>query len=688
MQGDLQLLLTILLPIAAAPLAYALGHWRKASAVWVLTLISAVSVASFSVLLNTIQQGNRNYIAVEGICSFGIAFRTDGFRALYALIASVMWLITSIYSFDFSKDMRNLPRYAFFTLMTLGATLGVILSDDLFTLYLFFEIMSLCSYPWVAHRETAQALRAADSYIYIAIIGGLCMLMGLLLLPQSLVIAPFDTFATLTRRIDFTVLWLPALLLLIGFGAKAGAFPLHVWMPQAYPAAPAPASALLSGMLSKAGVFGIMVLSIKLMPKNLSWGELIFWLGIVTMAVGALLALLSNDLKRVLACSSMSQIGFILIGVGLTTLLAGESGPAAWGTIGHMVNHSLFKLLLFLCAGAVMINAHTTTLSDIRGFGRSKPILHIVFLSALLGISGLPFFSGFVSKSLLHESLNEYIHHLTLENGNPGAYATAETLFVIGGGLTLAYMLKVYVCVFWQLNPTRQAEYDGMKRYLSPVSKLLLLLCGLLPLLLGIMPETLMGGIGKLTQDFFGVHYRGFKDIFIAENIVGAVKSFVIGSLVYIVIVRPLLSILTSDGYHEYPDSKPRWLDLENMVYRPLLRLLTFLGLILARALEKSTDTLLATARHILLLPVKERTPLPGSNRFTYAIGSLLDFFVKVLNYTLWRKAPAQPHFVCALAAGNEEANRQIRRLTRSISFGLLMVCLGLFVTIGYLLLN
>jgi len=357
-----------------------------------------------------------------------------------------------------------------------------------------------------------------------------------------------------------------------------------------------------------------------------------------------------------------------------------------------MVNHSLFKLILFLCAGVVTMNAHVVDLDGARGFGRRKPLLHLVFLSGMLGIAGAPYFSGYVSKSLLHESLNEYLSALTLksllapETVNLSAYRAAEWMFVIGGGLTLAYMLKIYVCLFWQHHPTRQDEYDGMKRYVSPASAAVLSLIALLPPLLGALPETLLGA-GRLSAGFLGAENPHAIDVFSTENLLGACKSFVIGAGVYAVVVRPFLSRRTADGYHDYPDGKPAWLDLEDSVYRPLLRLLTALGLMLSRLLERSTDALIAGARRLLLRVGKPRTPVPGGNWFTYAVGTMMDAFVKALNYTLWRKRPVQPTFVYALAAGNEEMSRQSRRLTRSISFTLLMFCLGLFATIVYLLL-
>src|SRR5699024_5013413 len=143
-----------------------------------------------------------------------------------------------------------------------------------------------------------------------------------------------------------TALYAAGGLALAGFGAKAGMFPLHIWLPKAHPVAPAPASALLSGILTKSGVFGILLLSRYLFWAELSWSQVVLALGVVTMVLGAVLALFSIDLKRTLACSSMSQIGFILVGVAMQGFLGHENALAAWGTVLHMLNHSLIKLVL------------------------------------------------------------------------------------------------------------------------------------------------------------------------------------------------------------------------------------------------------------------------------------------------------------------------------------------------------
>ena len=600
MNGSLLLLILAVVPMLLAPLAWALGRKGGQRAIAVMIACAAVEMAALIYLTALAAGGNAARLTWDGFLGMGIRMRADGFRALYAMIASVMWLVTSLFSRDYLRHDHATGRYVFFTLMTLGATVGLFLSDSIYTAFLFFEVMSLASYPWVAHEETPEAMRAAQTYLYIAVIGGLVMLMGIFLLPARMATLPFSSLPAFVTAYGFDALWLPALLILFGFGAKAGAFPLHIWLPKAHPVAPAPASALLSGMLTKAGVFGMLVLTCYLMRGCAAFGDVIFRLGVITMFLGALLAIFSTNLKRTLACSSLSQIGFIMVGVGLQGLCAGENGLAAYGTIQHMVNHSLFKLVLFLCAGVVAMNAHALSLNEVRGFGRKKPLLHFCFLMGMLGIAGIPGLSGYASKSLLHEGLLEYIHELTALGERALPYQIAEWVFIISGGMTLCYMFKLYLCLFWQKNPTRQAEYDGMRKYLSALSGIALGLCAAIIPALGLLPGVLMSGIGELARPFFNAAAPAHLPIayFSGENLLGAAKSIAIGVILYALNWQFIMS-KEKKGSRSYPERWPRWLDLEELIYRPVLRLLIAVGYGAALVLDRLMDGVIVALRAV-----------------------------------------------------------------------------------------
>ena len=493
----------VFLPFLAAGIAYPLGRRHERT--------RDVFVPAFALLIFILtillfwQRGSGP--SLSGVLSMGLSFTVDGFRTVYAVITSFMWLLTSVFSREyFQYEREGLAHYYVFWLMTLGATEGVMLSADLMTTFVFFEILSFTSFTWVLHEQTRKAIRAGYTYLFIAVIGGLLLLMGLLLLYSATGTLAFAELPAAMARVPANAssrLFPAGILILLGFGAKAGMFPLHVWLPKAHPVAPSPGSALLSGVLTKVGIYGILMTSLEAFPRHPMLGATIYVLGLVTMFLGALLALFSVNLKRTLACSSMSQVGFILTGLGSfilqEALAAGEElanvseaaeslAQASTGTLSvlhevsgegsvlassglmlHMVNHSLLKLLLFMIAGVVVMNLHQLNLNNIRGWGRKKPLLKVAFALGGLGISGVPLFNGYISKTMLHEGivmLIERAEEIIPANGFAlGFFAASEWIFLISGGLTFAYMLKLFICIFVEKNsnPRVQARYDGVK---------------------------------------------------------------------------------------------------------------------------------------------------------------------------------------------------------------------------------
>uniref|UniRef100_UPI000554E1A8 proton-conducting transporter transmembrane domain-containing protein n=1 Tax=Clostridium sp. D5 TaxID=556261 RepID=UPI000554E1A8 len=440
--NEIQLAVPVFYPMAGALLTYLIGRKSKEGRNY---FADFVVITEFLMLLyGAVRlQGTTNIL--EGVCGMGLSFAMDGFRGIYGVVAAFMWMMTIVFSREYFGHYRNRNRYYLFQLVTLGATIGVFLSADLYTTFIFFEIMSFTSYVWVAQDERKESLRAAQTYLAVAVIGGLVLLMGLFLLYTSVGTLEIGALFEACRNFpDKRMLYIAGGCMLFGFGAKAGAFPLHIWLPKAHPVAPAPASALLSGILTKAGVYGILIISCYMFYGDEKWGSLILALGVVTMFGGAVLAVFSVDLKRTLACSSMSQIGFILVGTGMQCLLGAENGLAVHGTFLHMMNHSLIKLVLFMAAGVVFMNIHQLDLNEIRGFGRGKPFLNAAFLMGALGIGGIPLWNGYISKTLLHESIVEY-------SGAP-VFVFVEWMFLISGGLTVAYMLKLYISLFWEKN--------------------------------------------------------------------------------------------------------------------------------------------------------------------------------------------------------------------------------------------
>ena len=308
------------------------------------------------------------------------------------------------------------------------------------------------------------------------------------------------------------------------------------------------------------------------------------------MVLGAVLGVFSNDLKRTLACSSVSQIGFILTGVAMQVLLGEYNALAVRGTLLHMLNHSLFKLILFVAAGVVYINRHELTLDKIRGFGRGKPLFMFAFLMAALGITGVPLWSGYVSKTLLKKSIAEgYYLFQNLPLEFPLRFSYWALIFT--GGLTFAYMTKLFVTLFVERNEAATPE----KRYISLPSAVALAASAALVPFLGSFTDIkdTLAGFGKAF--FHGHVLRQAISYFEWDNISGTLTSLAIGAAVYLIVVRGLrMRRKTQADFGKSP------FDLEDLVYRPALNFLT-LGPVL-RAGQKVFMPGSFLSRHYLAL--------------------------------------------------------------------------------------
>ena len=713
------MLFLVFFPMIAAIVSYLIGRVSKSARDFFVMLSCGVTLAVTVKLLGGVVGGAQYTAAIPGLCGFGLSFRLDGFRVLYALVGGVMWLMTSLLSRQyFAHHYHNRNRFYLFFLMTLGATLGVFLSDDLFTTFIFFEIMSFTSYTWVAHDETPGAMRAAETYLAVAVIGGMVMLVGLFLLKYTVgTLAIGELHAAAAAAADKKMIWAASLCILCGFGAKAGMFPMHIWLPKAHPVAPAPASALLSGILTKSGIFGVIVVSANIFREDAAWGNMLLVLALITMLGGAVLAVFSTNLKRTLACSSMSQIGFILTGIAMSCLLGHDNALAARGALLYMLNHSLFKLILFMAAGVVYLNLHKLELDDVAGFGRGKWLLHFAFLMGAVGLMGVPLFSGYVSKTLIHEGIVEYVHHLEAHGHSGLVYTVAEWVYLFSGGLTGAYMIKLYICLFWQKNKDHvtQLMFTGKNRkYMTPLSAIALTLSAVLVPVLGVKPNATMDKIADFAGGFLHagtpaheVHY------FTWVNLKGSCISIGIGLVVYLLFIRPVLMKREGESY-SYKNLWPKGFDVEDRLYRPaidlllkvggfvasigderllekyvyvpIIKALVFAGTFFARVLGSVTDAVSVTVSHAWLSVHKNIRHLHVGNIFTEMIGKTADAVAEGLNHTVLQEKPLRHHIAGFLAGAWEGALNLYRAISHTMSYALVLFAFGLLATIIYLL--
>jgi formate hydrogenlyase subunit 3/multisubunit Na+/H+ antiporter MnhD subunit len=376
-----------------------------------------------------------------------LRFTLDGVGLVFALVSSGVWAVASVYATGYLHDDAHRTRYHVTSLLALSAMLGVVTAGDLITLYVFFEWLGLVAYLFVVHVGGRSAERAGLKYLIMTLLGGFAVVAGALIV-----------HALGGGDLSQALPWTPgteglraaaAVLLLAGFGVKAGALGLHLWLPDAHTAAPAPASALLSGVMLKAGAYGILRTVATLFGgaevgavAGLLAPALVWW-GVATMLLGAFMAFMQTHAKRLLAYSSVSQMGFVLAGIGTAALL-GDEGASGWtGTLAHVVNHAVAKALLFLGIGAVI---HATGEGDLRrlgGLARRLPWTFAFVLVAAAGVAGVPGLNGFVSKSVLHHALVDAVGH----HAAPGL-VWAERGFVLATFGTAALLVKLVALVF------------------------------------------------------------------------------------------------------------------------------------------------------------------------------------------------------------------------------------------------
>lgn len=667
--GNPMILAAVLLPFLAAPAVWLV---QRRSDLLGRALLLATCAAELVLAAVLGAQGGDSAFVWAGFAGLSASFVSNGFSVLFVLLAAFLWTCAALTGRALLPGDKNGARLSLFTLLTLGAVVGVFFAADFFTMFVFFEMMSFASFLWVVHDETAEAKHAANLYLAVSVICGMITLMGLFLLYGRLGTLRYDALAEAAAACDPAFLYTAGALAAVGFAAKAGLYPLHIWLPRAYPAAPAPQAALLSGILSKTGVIGVLLLTLHLFSGNQNWGNVLLVLSLITMLWGGVTALLSDEFKRTVACSSMSQIGFILFGVAVAGLEPGAS-IVLRGTVLHMVNHSVFKLILFTIAGVLTVRLGTQKLNDLRGAGRGNPVLLIAFSAAALGISGIPLFSGYVSKTLLHESVVELTAR---ETGGLSAFYTAcEWGFLIAGGLTFAYMLKLFNTLFLQKGEKRVGKLP------FAVSAALLIPAALVPVF-GVFTGLYDRLAARALPVLSAAHGEAVR-YFSLESLSGTV-SLLIGFVIYFLILRPLA--YKKDGTFK---TTLTWKHgLEHMLYRPLFlkALPAVLGAV-SFCLAHLADGAVALLKKTVYKPLAEKGEFAYDSVLWYAVGRTLDFFRTARNRLMpWRK-PNTKSYVEIAAKFGEESSMRRTMITASLSYGLLLFGLGLVIVMLYLLL-
>lgn len=481
-------------------------------------------------------------------------FRVDSLSVIFVLLAAFVWTVVSIYAPKYMEHEGKVWGFELCTTLTLFAVLGIFLSGDLLTMLLFFELMTISSYFWVIHRWNKEAIRAGYFYLFFSIVGGLLIALGIVMMGAATDVLPTIGSGAVVP-LDAKLFGWSIGIFIVGFGIKAGMVPLHLWLPYAHSVSPTPGSALLSGLLIKVGGYGLIRTGefagwgMKL-GAGVSWlGTTIIILGTCTMILGVTAALIQSNAKRLLAYHSISQMGYVILGLGVALYTGAEGGWGLSGAIYHIINHALFKVALFLGVGVIYIHTDETDLYKLGGLWRRFPVTAILMLFAVLGITGAPGLNGYASKSLLHHGVSHAV-----EAGAPWLH-WIERLFLVVGVGTAASFTKLYYLIFFG-KPTKLKVKDGG----SPTLQIAMSLLIVVMLGIGTNPEFLLNnaivpavnslGIKGISETLTGLSFWHFKDI--RDMII----TLMLGALV-------CWAGLKSGAFHWHP---PTWITIEGMV--------------------------------------------------------------------------------------------------------------------------
>lgn len=502
-------------------------------------------------------------IFIPNVMGTGLYFKLDMYRYIFVWLTALIWFLITIYSTQYLISYKNRNRYYLFFMLTYWSTLGVFISQNFLNLFTFFEIMSLTSYPLIIHDEDKCSHEAAETYIIMTVIGGLVLLMGLFLLYDYTQTLDIYEMRLLLKNIG-NIKYLITGLIIFGFGVKAGMMPVHIWLPKAHTSAPAPASAILSGVLLKTGIFGILITSEIIVPGDIYVSRTLLILGFLTMFIGGFLAIFQRNIKRILAYSSMSQMGYIIVGTGLTGMLQKNKYMALYATLYHIINHMVFKVLLFMGAGIIYMTLHKLSINDIGGFRRNKKVLKVVFFIGVCGIIGMPGFNGFISKNMLHHALTEAV-------GLYGGFWLhfAEAVFVISSAFTTAYILKLFVAVFVEKSndDMESIRIKATGRALVPMAIL-----AFITVFIGIYPKFIINILSKSVETFNIYHKIEFH-FYTAQNIKSSFISIGLGVLIYVFFIRKVLKKESEENWW-YENIALNWFSLEKNVYIPVFKML------------------------------------------------------------------------------------------------------------------
>jgi len=452
--------LTVVIPLIAGFLTPMIG-WidRRLCWYWVMLTMFAVLLMTSSNLYTVITSGTIHYHLGGWTPPIGIEYVIDLLNGFVCIIIAFIGLMVAIYSIEsITKELPNkiIPFYSIFLLLVTGL-MGMTITGDIFNFYVFLEISSLAAYALIAMGDRGDGVVASFNYLIMGTVAASFILLGigyLYAVTGSLNMADMQNLLPVIY--DSKVVLAALAFFMVGFSIKIGLFPLHAWLPDAYTHAPSAASALIAGLMTKVGAYAMIrfmfsVFTPAFVIDITRMAEILTWAAALAIIVGSVLAIAQSDIKRMLAYSSISQIGYILLGVGLVNVIGMQGG------LLHILNHSLMKCALFLVAGAIFYKTGIRNLHQFQGLGKKMPVTTTVFLIAGLSMIGVPGTVGFTSK-----------WYLALGSINAGQWIFVIVI-LISSLLNIVYFWRVFDNI-WFGHPH---EVEHIKRDEAPLSMLI-----------------------------------------------------------------------------------------------------------------------------------------------------------------------------------------------------------------------
>ncbi|MBE5962269.1 MAG: proton-conducting membrane transporter [Lachnospiraceae bacterium] len=487
MNSNYMILLPVLLPVIAGlliPVIKPLNN-RNARNYYVIGIIALTGI--FTVFVASL--GDIHLSLWKMTDSLEIYFKVDGMGRLFAVLTAAMWLMSAIFSKEYMKHEHDESRYFAFFVSTLGVLVGLCFSGNLITMYVFYEFMTLLTLPLVLHELTKGSIAAGVKYLFYSMTGAFLGLGGFFFLSQYADTLTFTEGGVLnmTKVAGHEGLLLAVVFFMIlGFGSKAGMLPLHGWLPTAHPVAPAPASAVLSGNITKMGVLAIIRVVYYIVGADFIRGTWVqyAWMGVAlaTVFMGSMLAYKEQILKKRLAYSTVSQVSYVLFGLSLLNV------TGMTGALLHVVFHSVVKNALFLTAGAIIYKTGKTKVSELTGIGKEMPVMMWCFTLVSVTLVGIPPTSAFISKW--------YLGLGSLETGISVFSWLGPVVLLVSALLTAGYLITISIKGFF---PGADYDYSSLtKQEPKAVMVVPVVILTVVAVVCGMFPNSLISFMSSL----------------------------------------------------------------------------------------------------------------------------------------------------------------------------------------------